>query len=111
MIIKIDPDRLAAITVAKRPYMRLSFAQLMIGLVKEGWLTEADAQLWLTGVLPPQVQATISLLPEENRFPAMARASRPSEVLRTDPLVEMMALAQGRTAEELDAFFETYSAV
>lgn len=111
MIIKVDPQRLEKVKQDKRGYMRLSFTQLMVGLVKEKWLSEADAQLWLTGVLPPQVQATISLLPEENRFPAMARASRPSEVLRTDPLVEMMALAQGRTAEELDAFFETYSAV
>lgn len=99
------------VTQEARASMRLSFAQLMIGLVAEGWLTEADALLWLTGVLPSQVQVTISLLPVEHQFPATARASRPSEVVRTDPLVEMMALAQGRTAEELDAFFQTYASV
>ena len=47
----------------------------------------------------------------EQQFAAKVRATSPSVVLRNDPLVEMMALAQGRTAAELDAFFTTYSAV
>ena len=105
MIIKIDPDRVAAAAQARRASMKLSFAQLMIGLVAENWLSEDDAKLWLTGVLPPAVEATIRLLPVEHQFAATARASRPSEVVRTDPLVEMMALAQGKTAEDLDTFF------
>lgn len=111
MIIKVDQDRLAAAQVAKRQNMRLSFAQLMIGLVSEQWITQEEGEAWLQGILPPSVLATINLIPVEHQFAAKAKASRPSEVLRTDPLVEMMALAQGRTAEELDAFFVAYSAV
>lgn len=109
MIIKVDPTKLAAAAQEKRKGMRLSFAQLMIGLVAENWLSEDDARLWLSGTLPPAVVATISLIPADQQFAATARATRPSEVVRTDPLVEMMALAQGRSAEELDAFFQTYS--
>ena len=93
------------------PVPDLSFAQLLIGLVAEGWITQEDGEAWLRGILPPAVLATINLIPVGQQFAAKARATSPSVVLRNDPLVEMMALAQGRTAAELDAFFTTYSAV
>lgn len=89
----------------------ISFAQLLIGLVAEGWITQEEGEAWLKGTLPPSVLATINLIPVEQQFAAKVRATSPSVVLRNDPLVEMMALAQGRTAAELDAFFTTYSAV
>jgi len=89
----------------RRRSMRLSFAQLMIGLVAENWMSEADARLWLTGTLPSMVQVAIALLPVEHQFAATARASRPSEIVRTDPLVELMAMSQGKTAEDVDTFF------
>ncbi len=94
-----------------RSAMQLSFAQLLIGLVTEGWITEADGEGWLGGTLPPTVVATINLLPAENRFAAKARALRPSYVSRLDPLVEMMSMAQGRSPAEVDAFFQTYATV
>jgi len=87
----------------------MSFAQLMIGLVAEQWITEEDGRLWLTGTLPPQVISTISLIPAEQRFAATAKATRPSVVNRADPLVQMMALAQGRSDAELDDFFRAYA--
>lgn len=96
---------------AERRTMQLSFAQLLIGLVAEGWISEADGEGWLTGVLPPAVLATINLIPAEQRFAAKARAARPSVVLRTDPLVGMMAMAQGRSDAEIDAFFRAYASV
>lgn len=111
MLIKIDEAKKQELLAAERDRMTLSFAQLMIGLVAEGWLAQADAEGWLAGTLPPQVLATINLLPVENQFPAKARATRPSEILRSDPLVNMMALAQGRSPEEIDTFFRTYAAV
>jgi hypothetical protein len=89
----------------------MSFAQLMIGLVAEQWITEEDGRLWLTGTLPPQVISTISLIPAEQRFAATAKATRPSVVNRADPLVQMMALAQGRSNAELDDFFRAYASV
>ncbi len=91
--------------------LKITFAQLLIGLVAEGWISEADGEGWLTGTLPAPVLALISTLPAQHRFAAKARATRPSEVLRRDPLVEMLGAAQGKTAEQLDAFFATYSQV
>ena len=91
--------------------VKMTFAQLLIGLVAEGWITEAEGDGWLAGTLPAPVLALISGLPAEHRFAAKARAIRPSEVLRRDPLVEMLGAAQGKTPAELDAFFATYSKV
>lgn len=84
---------------------QLSFAQLLIGLVAEGWITEAEGTAWLSGTLPAPVEALIATLPEGQRFPARARAVRPSVVLRNDPLVVALGAAQGKTSQELDQFF------
>jgi hypothetical protein len=99
--------------VKKEPHeiVRMTFAQLLIGLVAEAWITEAEGEGWLAGTLPGPVLALISTLPVEQQFPAKARALRPSEVIRNDPLVEMLGAAQGKTPAELDAFFATYSQV
>jgi hypothetical protein len=89
----------------------ITFAQLLIGLVTETWITEAEGTAWLQGVLPAAVETLITSLPQEQQFIARARASRPSEVLRDDPLVVALGAAQGKTEEELDDFFITYSGV
>jgi hypothetical protein len=104
-------EELDAAAAIARQNMSLSFAQLLIGLVTEGWITEADGNGWLSGVLPPSVEATINLIPADQRFAARARATRPSEVLRLDPLVQMMSMAQGRSPEEVDDFFVKYATV
>ena len=88
----------------------ISFPQLLIGLVGAGWITEAEGNGWLTGTLPPPLVALISALPENQRFAARARALRPSVVVRSDPLVNALAAAQGKTAAEMDAFFIAASA-
>lgn len=97
-----EPDRTA---------MTLTFAQLMIGLVSEGWITEAEGDAWLDGTLPAPVLALIATLPEAEQFPARARAKRLIEAQRLDPLVIGLALAEGKTDAELDAFFMTYAQV
>lgn len=109
-IVVVDPEPVPE----PEPYdprldMNLSFAQLMIGLVAEQWITEEEGRMWLTGTLPPQVVSTINLIPAEQRFAATAKATRPSIVYRLDPLVQMMALAQGRSDAELDDFFLKYA--
>lgn len=104
----------ASVTVEQAPAApvpNLTFAQLLIGLVTEQWITEADGEGWLTGTLPAAVTAVIDTLPEGQRFAAKARALRPSEVLRSDPLVAAMGLAAGKTEAEIDAFFTTYAGV
>jgi hypothetical protein len=94
------------------PYIpNLSFSQLLIGLVTESWITEAEGEGWLVGILPDPVLAVIAMLPADHRFAAKARAIRPSMIVRADPLVGAMAAAEGKTAEEIDAFFVTYSTV
>ena len=89
----------------------LTFAQLMIGLVAEGWITEAEGGAWLVGTLPDPVLLVISMLPPEQQFAAKARAIRPSEIIRNDPLVAALATAEGKTSAEIDDFFLTYSGV
>lgn len=93
------------------PVPDLSFAQLMIGLVTEAWISEAEGNAWLAGTLPNAVLLVINSLPAEQRFAAKARALRPSEVLRSDPLVAAMGTAAGKTSSEIDAFFQTYAQV
>jgi hypothetical protein len=93
------------------PVPNLSFAQLLIGLVTEAWITEAEGEAWLAGTLPGAVLLVIDGLPEGQRFAAKARALRPSEVLRGDPLVAAMGTAAGKTSAEIDTFFQTYAGV
>lgn len=92
-----------------RGAMTLSFAQLLIGLVSEGWITEAEGEAWLAGTLPAAVLAVIGTLPQGQRFAAKARAARPSIIERLDPLVAALAAAQGKTDAQLDAFFAGYA--
>jgi hypothetical protein len=89
---------------------QMTFAQLLIGLVAEGWITEAEGDAWLEGRIPAAARTLIGTLPQGQRFAAKARAARPSIVLRNDPLVTALATAQGR-ADDLDRFFTTYAAV
>lgn len=89
----------------------ITFAQLVIGLVAEGWITQAEGEAWLVGTLPAAVEAVINSLPLNHQFIARARATRPSEVLRSDPLVATLAAAQGKTPAQLDEFFRMYSLI
>jgi hypothetical protein len=108
----MTPEEIAALPGPQpEPVPDLSFAQLMIGLVSEGWITEAEGEAWLTGTLPAPVLALIGTLPAAQRFPAKARALRPTIVERTDPLVSALGAAQGKTDAQLDDFFQTYAVI
>lgn len=97
--------------IEARKSMTLTFAQLLIGLVAQGWITEAEGEAWLAGTLPAAVLAVIATLPAPAQFAAKARAARPSIIERSDPLVAALGAAQGKTDTELDAFFTTYATV
>lgn len=101
----------AAALQAEREGMSIGFAQLLIGLVSLGWITETEGEAWLDGTLPAAVSALIASLDPQDRFAAIARAKRPAAVRRLDPLVTALAAAQGRTDEQLDLFFRTFSTV
>ena len=115
---EMTQEEIAAVQAAQavtaeveRMNLKLSFAQLLIGLVTEQWITEAEGETWLAGTLPLVVLTVIDSLPEGQRFAAKARALRPSEVLRADPLVTAMGAAAGKTEAEIDTFFRTYAQV
>jgi hypothetical protein len=82
---EMTPEEIAAIAPPQpAPVPNLSFAQLMIGLVSEGWITTAEGEAWLTGTLPAPVLALIGTLPKAQRFAAKARALRPTIVERNE---------------------------
>ncbi len=94
------------------PVPNLTFAQLLFGLVTEGFITEAEGNAWLVNrVLPASVEGAIGGLPGPQQLLARARALQPTEILFSDPMVQMMGAAQGKTPEELDQFFRIYSGV
>lgn len=104
--------RKEAIAEAERASLQLTFAQLMIGLVSEGWLSVEDGRNWRDRVaLPAPVVSMISNLPPEQQFIAETRAFAPSVILRMDPLVIMLGASQNKTPEEIDNFFRKYSVV
>jgi len=105
------PPTAEELLAQSRQAMRLSFAQLMIGLVSEGWITTAEGEAWLTGTLPAPVVALIATLPTAQQFPAKARALRPTVIERNEPLVTMLGAAQGKTDAQLDTFFQTYAVI
>lgn len=93
------------------PNRKLSFAQLLIGLVTEGWITESEGDAWLGRVLPPPVVQLIAAMNPSERFAARAIALDPSVVLRDDPLLNSLAVAQNKSSADLDRFFVTYGSV
>lgn len=112
MIIKIDQTRVAAAQAAERATLRLTFPQLLFGLVSEGWITEVEADAWLVGrKLPASVDGLIATLPQGQRILAKARALQPTEVSFSDPMVQAMGAAQGKNADQMAAFFTTYARV
>lgn len=94
-----------------RKGLTLTFAQLLIGLVTLGWITEAEGDDWLEGRIPQAARMLIQTLPPQQRFAAKARAARPSVILRSEPLLQMLAQANGHTDADLDQFFLTFSEV
>ena len=94
-----------------RAMMFLTDVQLLIGLVAEKWITEEEGAAWRDGTLPPQVVTLIGTLPEDQRFGASVRTLRARRIDRLDPLVVGLAASQGRSAGELDTFFQTYSQI
>ena len=106
------PEEIAAIESVPAPVpASITFAQLLIGLVTEAWISEAEGEAWLVGTLPAAVTAVIDSLPAGQQFAAKARALRPSEIVRNDPLVSAMGVAAGKIEAEIDTFFRTYAQV
>lgn len=94
-----------------RQNMRLTFAQLLIGVVDTGWMSQTDAEMWADGTLPTPVTDIIATLPAQDQFAATMKAKRPTNITRVEPLVLAFGTAVGATEQEMDDFFVTYSQV
>lgn len=100
----------AARLAAWRASATMSPRQLFIGLLAEGFITEAEAiDAARTGAVPAAVEAVIATLGATDQAAARITWARMGVVERTDPLVGMLALAAGQTDAQIDAFFKTYS--
>ncbi len=89
----------------------LTFAQLIIGLVTEGWITEAEGDAWLDGNLPQPVLDLIDEMPAGQRFAVKAKAKRFVTADLNDPIVLALADVQNKTPEQLAQFYNTYGAL
>lgn len=97
---------------AARARMTLSRRQLLIGLAAEGWITADEAVAAATsGVMPAAVTAVVATLPPAEQVAARITWAAMSVAQRLDPLVELLAVAQGVSAAQLDAFFVTYAVI
>lgn len=105
-LIELTPEEMAALHVQDPlDYPELSFAQMLIGLVTLGWITEAEGNAWVQGILPADIEAYIATLPETARFAARARAARPATIVRYDPVVVGLAILKNKQPEEINQFF------
>jgi hypothetical protein len=110
----VPPRALTAdeLLLIEREGMEMSFAQMLIGLEAEAWITTEEATAWLVNrVLPPPVLYVISQLPADQQFAATARAVAPSVVKRTNPLVDLLGAVASKTPTQVDQFFRDYKVV
>lgn len=105
-VIPLTPEEIAAIPPAPPPITpRISFAQLLIGLVNRGWITEQEGLEWLSGTPPSRINTVINGLPEELRFKATARTLRPTDIDPDDFLVNMLVMQQELSPQQKHEFF------
>lgn len=108
----LTEEQIEEMKIRSRSSMMLSFAQLLIGLVQMQWINEDEARAWRDRVaLPAPLVGLIQSLPSDQQFAAETRAMAPSEVKRLDPLVVGLGNLTGKTADEMDQFFITFSQV
>ncbi len=94
-----------------REKMKLSFAQLLIGFVDEGWITQSEAMNWMNGSLPAMVVSAISQLPTEQQFAATVKATKSTDITRVEPWIISVGNAQNKTVEQMDEFFKKYTTI
>ena len=92
--------------------IEISPRQLLIGLAAKGWITPEEALAAATAGTPPAViEGVFTSLPAEQQLAARITWARMTTVLRTDPLVPLLAATKGQSNADVDEFFRTYAAV
>lgn len=95
---------------------RVTFRQLLLGLMADEWITAAEAETWASrSALPSIVEGAIASLPADDRPAARVTAHTMTEAYRTDPLLVAAATAAmpeadaEQVAAALDASFDAWS--
>ena len=84
------------------------FNKLVVGLVEDGWLTQAEGEAWLDGSLPTPVIGAIEAMSADQQFRARAKAKAMQEAERNDALLFAAAKAKmpKATDEEIHAILD-----
>ena len=84
--------------------------QLLLGLAAEGLITPNEAlSAAQTGAVPAAVEAVFIALPTDQQLGARITWASMSQAERTNPLVAMMAAAQGINSADLDALWRQWT--
>lgn len=94
----------------------VTMRQLLLGLMRDGWITAAEAEAWAErNALPAAVEGVIAAMPEADRTAARVTAYTMTEARRADPLLVGAARAampeatDAEIAATLEAAFATWS--
>jgi len=90
----------------RRAAMSISPRQMILGMLANGWITAEEAVASATaGTMPAAVAAIVALMQAPDQVTARVTWARMTVVLRNDPMVSLLATAQGISDEDVDAFF------
>jgi hypothetical protein len=102
----------AAFLSRERAGMKLTPTQVIIGMKEEGLISEAEAlEMAQTGKLPTLVEQMISSLDETSRFRARVFMAKGGVIGRNDPIILLLQQYRQLPDENVDLFFNKYSAV
>lgn len=91
---------------------RVDRRQILTGLALVGWITQTEAEEALAiGARPAAVNAVIAALPEEQQFLARMKWIGFQNAYRNDEMVAALAAIEGKTEQEIDAFFILCAAI
>lgn len=97
---------------ALRASMTMTRRQVIIGMVSEGLISEAEGiALAATGAAPAAVEAMIATLPANEQAGARITLAAFTVAYRLDPMTAIFQQAGGMTDAQMDAFFTAYAAV
>lgn len=97
---------------ALRASMTLTRRQVIIGMVSEGLISEAEGiAMAATGAAPASVEALIAAMPPGEQAAARITLAAFTTAYRLDPMTALFQQAGGMTDAEMDAFFTAYAAV
>ena len=112
IIVAADPPTPEALAAAARAGMSLTRRQVIIGMVLEGLISQAEGIAMSTAKTPPAaVETMLAAMPEPQQTVARITLADFTVAYRLDPMVALFQTAGGLTDAQMDAFFVGYAAV